>query len=534
MTETDRTGTAGEGPSRDPEQASDLVRVSRGAAASMISTGVGAVRGLVVTVLLTRGLGVGRYGSLALAVAAASIVQAFTSFGLSTGAARMIALARAEEGPGRAMRLLKASALAGLLTGVVGMVVVFLLGWGGVLEGLGTSTALMVMAPLVIATGLRSAVYGGLRAFQDLKAIFTLGLTVPVIDVIVVGSLVLSGQRNIVWYAAGLVVVAYVELVMAVAYLRRGRALGSITDTTREDFKALVSFSLPLVITQLMFFAIQRTDVLILGIFRSTVEVGLYAPVMRFSQLAVKILGAFPLLYVPIATTYVALNGRARLRDLYVSVTKWAYLIGFTVILALVVAPGQILAFLFGRPYGEMETVARILAVGYWASLVAGLNGATLGAIGAVKQMALYSTAGMVVNLAVELALIPPFGPTGAAWSNTISYLFVNLAYGVLLYREARITPFRRDTNALFLYSIVVATAGALLTQVPTLHGTLPALAVAVGACLVWLVGAMVGRPFRMEWGEMKGILKTRRGGRRGRRRDGVTLPEGPGPEIEA
>jgi O-antigen/teichoic acid export membrane protein len=519
---------------RDQGGASDLVRVSRGAAASLISTGVGVIRGVIITILLTRGLGVSRYGSLALAVAAVSIVQAFTSFGLSTGAARMISLARAERGEERALRLLKASVLAGVATGLLGTAGAFLLGWTGVIEGIGTSTALMIMAPLVIATGLRSAVYGGLRAFQDLRAIFTLGVTVPILDVIVVGSLFIAGERDIVWYAAGLVVVAYLELVMAVVYLRRGRTLGPLTDTTWVDIKALVFFSLPLVVTQLMFFAIQRTDVLVLGWFGTPEDVGLYAPVMRFSSLATKFLTAFPLLYVPIATTYVAVNGLDKLRELFVSVTKWAYLLGFTIILALVVAPGQILAFLFGEPYSHVETVARILAVGYWASLVAGLNGATLGALGAVKRMAVWSTAGMLVNLAVEFALIPPFGPAGAAWSNTISYVFVNVAYGVLLYRVAHISPFRRDATALFLYSIVLAVGGAMLTQIPALSDTLPAFAVVGGVGLLWLIGALVVRPFRMEWREMKGIIRSRGRGRdRGQGQD-VPLPVEPGPDLDA
>jgi O-antigen/teichoic acid export membrane protein len=532
VTDTDRTET-GRADRPRGGGVSDLVRVSRGAAASLISTGVGVIRGLVVTILLTRSLGVGRYGSLAVAVATVSIVQAFTSFGLSTGASRMIALARAEDSPDRALRLLKASVLAGLATGLAGTVVVYLLGLTGIIDVLDTSEAIMIMAPLVVATGLRGAVYGGLRAFQDLRAIFTLGVTVPLLDVLMVGSLALSGQRDVIWYAGGLVAVAYAELVMAAAYLRRGRRVGPLTDTTRADIKALVTFSLPLVVTQLMFFAIQRSDVLILGMFRSAEDVGLYAPVMRVSGLALKFLSAFPLLYVPIATTYVAVNGIDKLRDLFVSVTKWAYLLGFTIILLLVVAPGQILAFLFGEQYGRVETVARILAVGYWASLLAGLNGATLGALGAVKKMAWYSAAGMAVNLATELILIPPYGPAGAAWSNTISYVFVNVAYGILLYRESRITPFRRDSTALFLFSIAVAIAGALLTQVPVLSGTVAAFAVAGGAGLLWLGGGLLGRPFRMEWAEMKGILRAPRG-RPGRQREGVTLPDEPGPDIGA
>lgn len=517
-----------------PSRPSDFTRVGQGAASFLISTGVGMASSLLRTILLARALGVGRYGALTLAVSIASIAQAVTGLGLSSGVTRTMAFARAEHDEPRARRLLNASVIGGVLTGLVGTGVVLLLGWIDVITGFGTSTALLILAPLVLASSVRSALYGGLRAYQDIGAIFIMGIVPALIDVVVVAGLVLAGVRGVAWYAAALLCLAYVDLVLVTGFVRRGRGLGSPADTTWVDFKALMRFSLPLVVAQLMFFAIQRSDVVLLGVFHSPAEVGLYAPVMRLSEAAVRMLGAFPLLYMPIATAYVARGQHDRLRDLYADVTKWAYLLGFAVTLALVVSPRQVLPFLFGDPYSEMDTVARVLAAGYWVSLAAGLNAATLGARGDVKQMAGYSTVGVALNLGLAFALIPPFGPAGAAWSNTISYVVVNVMYSVLLFRRARIHPFRRDTVALYAFSLAVVAVAVAVAELPSMGGRVAALGITAAAVAVWLLGGLLGRPFHLEWAEIKRIVGARRKGMRNMDGPGVDPGQAVAPEAEA
>jgi O-antigen/teichoic acid export membrane protein len=422
--------------------------------------------------------------------------------------------------------MLKSALFVGLVAGLLGMGAMFVLGSAHVIKGFQTSTALIVMAPLVLAGALRSTLYGALRAFRDLRALVILKVAVPLIDVAAIGGLVLAGFRGVAAFAGALVAVAYVDLLLVSGFLRRGRNLGSLIDTTAADTKRLLAFSLPLVVTQLLYFGIQSLDVLLLGLLRNPVEAGLYSPVMRIMEAASKVLSAFPLLFVPVATAYVARGTPERLRELYISVTKWGYALGFPVILGVVVAPAPVLSLLFGPSYGEMDTVARVLAIGYWATLVTGLNGVSLSAVGAVKQMAWLSGAGMILNVGLALLLIGRYGPLGAAWSNTISYVSVNVAFSALLYRRTGISPFRRDSSLLFLYSGLLLALFIPLAGLPAMRATLPAMGLAVVAVAVWLVGGLFGRPFRMEWAEIRTILRP---GRRGSRPSARVAPDGNG-----
>jgi O-antigen/teichoic acid export membrane protein len=492
----------------------DLAEVGRGAAASLTTTVAAAVSGLAVTMLLTRTLGPGRYGAMAVALTVIGLVQTFTNAGIGNGAARMIAFARAQGDAAGAMRMLRSGIVVGLVTGLVGTLIVLALGLSHALDGFGVSLSLTVMAPLVLASSLRAAYGAAIRAYRDVRAIFILGLAAPLVDICLIAALVLMGVERIPIFAGALVVSAFIDLAISAILVGRHRRIGSLADSTLADTRALLAFSLPLLASQLLFFAMRSADVLMLGILRSPAEAGLYAPVMRLTEFSTKGLAAFSVLFVPIATGFVAKGQTLRLKELYASVTKWGYLIAFPVLLVLVAIPQQLLPLLFGRPYASMDKVAWVLAIGYWVILVTGLNGVTLGALGVVRPMAVVAAFGMAINIGLGVTLIPPLGPVGAAWANSLSYGFVNCAFSVILFRRTGISPFRRDTVTLFLFSGIVLVITTLVAQLPLFQTPGIAVGLAAAASLVWLAGALVARPFHMEARELRRLIHLRRSAR--------------------
>jgi O-antigen/teichoic acid export membrane protein len=489
---------------------SDFARVVQGAATSLTGKVLSIISGLVITILLTRSLGVDQYGAIAVAVAIEGLITGFTSLGLGNGAGRMMAHARGSGDTRGMMRVLKAGLLVGTVTGLVGTAIMFALGASTVFEGSGAATTLVVMAPLVLASALRSVLSGLLRAYGDLKPLLILNVIRPVIDLALIGGLVVLGARGVGAFAGGIVASAFLDLLLIAYFARRGGRWGPLNDVSLEDAKTLLAFSLPLLVSQLLFIGIKSSDVFLLGALRSPAEAGLYSPVMRVVQSSTMFLAAFPLLFVPIATMYAARGKIPEIQNLYVSTTKWAYLLGFPILIALVAVPGDVLPFLFGPDYQNLDPVARILAIGYFVALITGLNAFSLTAVGIVKPMAVYAAIGMVINLGLGLVLIDAFGPTGAAWSNTVSIVFINVAYSIVLFRRSGITPMRRDAVLLFLFSGFVVTLTTLVAEAANLDG-LPAMAIAAAGAAAWLAGGLLLKPFAMEWTDITQMFARRR-----------------------
>ncbi|MGH2808964.1 MAG: sulfotransferase [Actinomycetota bacterium] len=492
---------------QQPAASTAFVRVTRGALAFLSGSGMGLVAGLVMTILLTRTLGLNGYGLLSVALAVTTLIQTATTLGLPGGTSRMLALARGKDDEEGVARTFNASLLVGLISGTVGVAAIFLLSSTGLMDRIAVSTLLLITSPILVSAGIRSSLYGTLRAYQDVKALFAVSLVVPLFDVIVIGALVLLGVDEIGWYAGALVGAAYLEVGLLAYFVRKKRRFGSIFHTRWTDAKSLLSFSLPFILVQFMFLVVHQSDIVLLGAFHEAAVVGLYAPVMRLGQTVEKLLSAFPLLYMPIATAYFARNRIGEIHDLYLTVTKWAYALGFAVLLALFVTPGVVLPLLFGGAYESMVAESRVLAIGYWAALLTGLNGVTLGALGLQKKAAVAAFAGIVLNIAVAVFLIPRFAALGAAWSNTIAYLFANGAFSYILYRASGISPFRKDTTALYLYSFVVAGVGVAALALFDVSSTIAGLVLLAVVIVAWLGGAAFGKPFKMEWAEMKRVF---------------------------
>ena len=136
-----------------------------------------------------------------------------------------------------------------------------------------------------------------------------------------------------------------------------------------------------------------------------------------------------------------------------------------------------------------------------------GLNGVTLSAIGAIRDMAVASAIGLGLTLGIGIVLVRLFGPVGAATTNTIAYIFANVAFSVLLFRRTRVSPFRSDSSKLFVYSIAVLfvirrsrRAGLAGYGSVVARGLVPRVSVLV-------LGGLFGRPFAMEWSEMRRVV---------------------------
>jgi O-antigen/teichoic acid export membrane protein len=486
---------------------------------------MGILTGLAMTILLTRTLGIDGYGTLAFVLAIVTLIQTATTLGLPGGTARMLAFVRGKKDEEGAKRIFNAGILVGAASAFVGVGIIVLLQATGAMEKFEASTLLVIASPLLIATGVRATLYGGLRAYQDMKALFVASLVVPLFDIIGIGILVLLGVREVTAFALALVVAAYLEVVLLTYFIRRGRKLGSVFDTHWSDAKALLAFSMPFILVQFMMLVIHQSDIVMLGAFHPASVVGLYAPVMRLGSTVEKLLAAFSLLYLPTASAYFATKRLTEIHKLYQTVTKWAYLVGFGVILALLISPGLTLGLLFGGAYTGMVAEARILAIGYWAALMTGLNGVTLGALGLQKKAAAAALAGAILNLGIGFLLIPRFGSIGAAWSNTIAYIFINCVFSAILYLKGGLAPFRRDTLNLVIYSAGVAAVGLTLDELLPFDGVVGGLGLLMTICLVWVLGAAFGKPFNMEWTEIRQVFMSSRKARESKKSSAGTAP---------
>jgi len=222
-------------------------------------------------------------------------------------------------------------------------------------------------------------------------------------------------------------------------------------------YRTLLAFSLPLMISSATWTAVQQTDTILLGYYRTSVAVGIYDGAFLLASLLLMVLGSFGFLFMPVFSELEAAGDLERMHDVYNSVTEWAALLVLPMYLAMVFVPDAILTTVFKQAYARGAVPLVLIASGFFVHVLSGSCGDALIALGRTRLVLVGNVGAGVLNVLLNLVLIPRAGITGAASASASTYALFNLFYLFWLNRETGILPFSRSFLVPLLGSIVLA-----------------------------------------------------------------------------
>lgn len=194
----------------------------------------------------------------------------------------------------------------------------------------------------------------------------------------------------------------------------------------RRYGKELLSQSWYIMFSAIMMTVFTRIDQLMLGsMMPSQSDLGIYSAAAKIATMWYFVPGAITKAFQPIILSEAATAEKAlKHAQVMYNVIAWVG-IGFGIVISL--TSGIIVNLLYGEAYSE---ASRILTISIWAGTFATLGGAR--AVWLIKEgkqkYSLYSTGvGAVVNIALNLFLIPLYGGYGAAIATLITQGIVNV-----------------------------------------------------------------------------------------------------------
>lgn len=439
--------------------------------------------------LFTRTFTTAEYGVFSLSFTLVAILSVLGSLGLRNGLTRQIAVFDADGDAGGA---------ADVDDGAVGTIVL----WG--VTAAAVAGAVVGAALFLLAEPLAADVFGR-PAYESGIRLAALG--VPALALVRVCTAVFRGfsrTRERVGFqellqkgtfpvllaagaALGLGAVAGVAAYHASLALTAVAYVGYLVWTNPAGFRdravsrlrrvdlggRLLRFSAPLMMSSLLVRVMTWTDVLMLGYFAPPTAVGLYDAVRPLVRIVPVIWGSMIFMYTPLVSEFHADGNRAALSRVYVVVTKWFASATFPFILTFLLFPAATLTAVFGPAYAEATTALRLLAAAYFLGNLMGPNGATLTALGYTRAVLGANVVAATANVALNVALIPGFGVTGAATATAAALVLRNGGRVLLLYYLAGVhsahPPMLRPMAAT---SIVAAGAYALGLPAAVTGGT--------------------------------------------------------------
>jgi len=246
------------------------------------------------------------------------------------------------------------------------------------------------------------------------------------------------------------------------------RLLGRGADRPRYLVRELLGFSMVSWLASLASSGLVWADTILLGIFLPSGQVGIYNVSTRLVMLATFVAAPISASFAPrIANLYH--RGRTEsLARTYGVATSWIVRLALPAFVVLLAFPHDLLR-LFGPAYVVGASVTVVLAIGKLVDSATGPCGVMLNQSGRPGLSAIDNVGALVLNIGLNLWLIPTHGILGSAVAWAISLTLVNVLRVFQVWAIMRMLPF--DTGVL---KGLAAGAGALAVGLLVRNFTAP------------------------------------------------------------
>jgi O-antigen/teichoic acid export membrane protein len=425
-----------------------------------------------IQVLIVRYLSKADYGAFVYALSIVSLGANLATFGLDRSITRFLPI---YEEQGRYDKMFGTIVMVvGTVASLSLTVILLVYGLQGVLSGSladdeqATSILLIliVLTPIQAFDGLLTGMFA---VISKPRAIFfrkyVLG---PSLRLAVVLLLILGG-RGVSFLAAGYVITGALAIgIYVVILIRLLREEGLLAhfgfDTMRIPAREVFGFTLPLLSSDLMYMAMNTSDVILLGHYQGSTEVASFRAIWPAAHLNQLVMGTFALLFTPAAARLFARDDRAGINRLYWTTALWIAVLSFPIFALTFSLAEPFTVTAYGSRYEESATYLMLLSFGYYFNAALGFNGLTLKVFGKLKYIVSINALAAVFNVALNLVLIPRYGALGAAIGTTATLVAHNVLKQTGLLLGTGISLFQRRDAGIYV-GITCAAVFLLVVQ---------------------------------------------------------------------
>lgn len=397
---------------------------------------------LATAVLLAHILGTEGYGIYAYASALVLLIAVPAHLGLPQLVVREVS-AHLERRDWNLLRgLLRRSDQLSLIFTILVVAVAALLGWllSGRIESLEWETFAWAIALIPMGTiiALRSAAlrgfhYAALGQLPD-------GLIRPLAFLILIaacywllGSLRPDGAMMLAVAAAGFALVA------SMSFLSRVRPTPLLSAIPRFETRSWLYNVLPFSLLAGIQVINNHIDIVVLGLFATSAEVGIYRIASVGATLVALPLFSANVALAPKIVSLYTKGDHTQMQRMLTASTRYMLMFAIPLAACLTLFGSQILAVTFGKSFSDGAVPLAILAVGQLINVGFGSVGLFLNMTGYETETVKVLALAALVNVALNLFLIPIFGMLGAALATTVTIIFWNAWLAIIVFHRLKL-----------------------------------------------------------------------------------------------
>ena len=426
------------GPHKDRSVFEALLRK---ASLSFFVKVIGTALGALSSIVLARYLGVSEYGVFSFALSLITLFALPAKFGLDTAALRYISeykVSKPEYLPlfiRSGFKIIATSSTA-IVFGVIGLSYIF--------PELSTVQLAIALLPVLCVVHFLQSVLLG--AGEVAKGQIPEPIVRPLIMLLFLGLMYLFQQELVAQDALGLYCLAYiVALIVAGYWVQRfldSLALGNerrVAD--RSLIKGWLVTSAPMFLISCCHLLLSQTDIIILGLFQPSTEVGLYSAATRVGVFGMFFLFVAQSFLGPEIAAYHAKGDKQGMQRFVRLMANSIFGVTLVFLMVLFLFRSEIL-MLFGEDFLPASELLTIVLLVQLFKVIAAPSSYLVTMTGHERVGLRVIGFGGALNLILDLILIPRFGAMGAAYATLIATASWNTVMAVVIKRKLDIKAF--------------------------------------------------------------------------------------------
>ena len=318
------------------------------------------------------------------------------------------------------------------------------------------------LIPAVLLTLLLSA----LRALRDIKSTFYVNdifIRVSWLVLVLAVGYWHTDLDKMILMIIGFTIITVIGFILAALFFIR-KAKEFFRVKSEFNRKALLLFSYPLIFQGILLIFMKQIDKLMIGRYCQTADVAVYNAAAILALQAGFILASFASLFAPMIAGLYHRGDLDGLNHLYKTVARWVMICALPIIALMMVMPDLFLNIFNITNSANAEFVVRILAIGQLISICVGHSGYMLVMSGHTKLTLINNISAAIINVILNIFLIPKYGIIGAAVATTIAIAIRNIASVIEIRFILNASPFSVALIKLFFF-IIVCGVGVLLLK---------------------------------------------------------------------
>lgn len=412
--------------------------------------------------ITVRTFGQETYGLFSLTLMVSGLFLAFFSFGLQSGILRYISFYRGKDEKEKINYIIHFSLRLTLLLSIIGGVLLFSFSdiiSINIFHNAGLSIFLKLFSifiPLSLISGIFHTI---LRSYEIIGWYSFIGnillTSVQLILLIVFASLNLKNNAIIFSYILGMSVMFFSAFLVCKYKLPGIFKRSSLKKDIKKNLtKELLSYSWPIMFMGLIVSVFSYIDSFSIGYFRTISEVGLYniaVPISLFLQVVPLL---FLQLFFPIITKEYSKGNINLIKDLSKQISKWIFILNLPLLAILILFPGAVISLLFGPEFVPASFALRFLSIGIFFYALFSVSDNLLSMAGKSRTSLRNFGISTVVNIVLNVLLVPKLGIIGAAISNMSGYTLWAVLSLVSAKKFVRIIPLKKGMIKILLIAL--------------------------------------------------------------------------------